>query len=128
MCLNPRRVACALYEIKLLLDTAIDPPEDGSCDDYFLVPLPCNRGLWEPVTDGEWETRYQKDVDAKSQHRTQGLNLGDLITLHRGLDQGQELSRPEVPETVGELAQWCEKVDEFGMLLWMATMLEKRSA
>lgn len=88
------------------------------------MPLPCTRELWEPVSDQEWERRYATEytLASKEMHAVAGLNLGDLIAPRGRLGQ---VGGSGAGERERELARWCEGVDEFGALLWMATMLER---
>ncbi len=100
------------------------PTQREYCGGHADLPLPCTRELWEPVTDGEWARRYQQDLASKEHWRPGPLRVGDLMLPQRCL--GGEPTQPAEYDVADELAAWCEKVDEFGTLLWVSTMLDRR--
>lgn len=116
---STRRTNSVLYGIELLLDVSLRPPGTSGCPGYANLPLPCPRELWEPVPDGEWARRYREDLAARGAQWRRTLRIGDLITSRRTHSGG------ECGAVVGDVAAWCEKADEFGTLLWMATMMER---
>jgi hypothetical protein len=112
------RTVCLLWIIELVLDVIIGPPRGlERCGGYSTVPLPCDRRLWEPVADAEWTRRYRQSLGGKG---TATLRIGDLRACH------QSVSASTVDEQE-RMAGWCEGLDEFGALVWMAGALERSS-
>lgn len=86
------------------------------------MPLPCVRELWQPLSDREWKKRYREDVDARKLKGRQGLTFQNLISFRRtSKAQNNLFSDPTSEE---QLSEWCEKSDDFSMLLWMALTVE----
>jgi hypothetical protein len=100
--------------IELVLDVIFGSTPRELCTAYLGVPLPCGRRLWEPVSDAEWTRRY---------HQYLSSGMPDLRI------QDLKLSAAGASEAVNEesegLAAWCEDLDDFGTLVWMAGMLER---
>ena len=86
------------------------------------MPLPCVRELWQPISDREWKKRYQEEKDASKQKGRNGLTFGDLLMLKRSTTHGGSMAG--FSGSTEELADWCERADDFSMLLWMALSLE----
>ncbi|KAH6693669.1 hypothetical protein F5X68DRAFT_258547 [Plectosphaerella plurivora] len=119
-----KRVGCLLYMIDLLLNIEGRTPSRGQCPEAICVTLPCNSVLWGTVADDEWRWRHQELTMANRKRGGRMLTLGDLLLLKSPLLPG------ETDEAFGrgvedQLSEWSENADDFGMLLWMAMMLER---
>ena len=121
---SPSRLGCLFYMIDLLFHIEGRTPSIGQCPEFVDLPLPCIRELWEPVSDREWEKRYQQHVAFKDQRRARGLTLGNLVLLRQSQLHGEKLDHCWEPGVADEMAEWCEKVDDFSKLVWMAFMIE----
>lgn len=111
-----------MYMVDLLLQTNAQSPSSGECPEFVRMPLPCTRELWQPLTDREWKKRYQEDVNARKLHGRRGLTFQDLIEF-RGSSKAQGDAYGDT-RSQEQLAEWCEKADDFCMLLWMALTVE----
>lgn len=76
------------------------------------------------MSDNEWEKRYQDHINSGKRKGRRGLTLRDLFLVKQSSARGQDVTKPESPEFEEELAEWCEKVDDLSMLLWMALTME----
>lgn len=118
------RIGCLLYLFDLLLQVDTQTPSTGDCPEFFDMPLPCHRELWEPISDKDWKKRHQEDVESKRKNGRQGLTLGKLLMYRQSAAHGEDPAKSERPGFEEELAEWCEKVDDLSMLLWMAITVE----
>ncbi|KDN71847.1 hypothetical protein CSUB01_04248 [Colletotrichum sublineola] len=118
-----RRTICIIFGIELLLD--VDFSVGGNkCGGYSQVPLPAGRELWETVSNDEWAARYSK-LHAQSRN-DRVLSIRDLRQARRaiGTTGVETADRGEEGRLVAQVAEWCESLDELGMMVWMAVMLE----
>ncbi|KXH57373.1 hypothetical protein CSAL01_12047 [Colletotrichum salicis] len=115
------RTICLLFGIELLMDVNLNAEEPADCGGYSLLPLPSGRDLWEAVSGDEWSARYRRIRDESSDEKV--LSIQDLRKATRalGVDSGD---RSQEEHSVSRVAKWCEGLDEFGMMVWMAVMLE----
>lgn len=113
-----------LYLFDLLLQVDTQTPSKGDCDEFFELPLPCYRELWEPVSDRDWKKRYEEYVQAKNQRGRVGLTLGNLLLTRQAAAHGVDITKAARPGFPEELAEWCERTDDLSMLLWMALTVE----
>ena len=118
------RIGCMLYLFDLLLQVDTQTPSKGDCDEFFELPLPCYRELWEPVSDRDWKKRYEEYVQAKNQRGRVGLTLGNLLLTRQAAAHGVDITKAARPGFPEELAEWCERTDDLSMLLWMALTVE----
>lgn len=118
------RVACILYFFDLLLQSDVQGPSSEECPDYFDIPLPCVRELWEPTSDRDWKKRYLEHVDTKRQMGRRGLTYRHLLSVRRAMVHGNSATMPKDIDTADEVAEWCEKADDLSMLLWVALTIE----
>jgi hypothetical protein len=93
------------------------------CPEFYDIPLPCSRELWQPLSDIEWQSRYQAHVESSKPKGLQGLTFRDLLTL-KHVSGNNELSTGSA-DREDELSHWCETADELCMLLWMALTIER---
>jgi len=86
------------------------------------MPLPCVRELWQPISDREWNQRYQEDFAAKRLKGGCNLSLRNLLRLR----QPSIVCLPTAAthDLAEEFAEWCERADDLSMLLWMSLMVE----
>jgi hypothetical protein len=105
-----------------LLQTDIQGPSTEDCQDFFDMPLPCVRELWQPVSDRDWKKLHQEESNAKKLKERRGLSFRHLIMLRRASLYGEQVI--DGSEMADEIAEWCEKVDDLSMLLWIAITVE----
>lgn len=119
-----RRIACVLYFFDLLLQSDVQGPSSEECPDFFDMPLPCIRELWQPLSDRDWKKKYLEHIEHKRQKGRQGLTYRYLLSVRRATLHGNAANIPEDADTAGEVAEWCEKADDLSMLLWLALTIE----
>lgn len=112
------RIGCTLYLFDLLLQSTARTPSKGSCDTFWFMPLPCQKTLWEPMSDENWKDLYQQGRDARKAKSWSGLTLRHLLLFKQARATGQPVAFAD------ELADWCENVDGFSTLLWLALTVE----
>ncbi|KAK5989307.1 hypothetical protein PT974_10820 [Cladobotryum mycophilum] len=97
---------------------------DRWCDSTFdSVPLPCIRDLWEVKSTYEWTRRYDAHVRSRNLNRT--LRLKDF-RYSQTLSPEQMMSDTgDVGGVVKDVMRWCEGVDQYGTLVWLAASLVK---
>jgi hypothetical protein len=120
--LKPDRVGSILYFFNLLLQTDVQGPSTEECQDFFDMPLPCVRDLWQPVSDRDWKKLYQENNDSRRLKGRHGLTFRHLIMLRRSSLYGEKMI--DSSDTADEIAEWCEKVDDLSMLLWISITIE----
>lgn len=118
------RAGCLLYIIDSLFHVDIRSPSKGTCPEVIPLPLPCYRELWAYISDKEWEKRYQLHIATQKKRGRSGVTVGDLLLLKYSVRQsdGADNSIDGLHFTE-ELAEWCQKGDEFSAFLWMAFMM-----
>ncbi|KAG7054715.1 c6 finger domain-containing protein [Colletotrichum scovillei] len=115
------RTICLLFGIELLVDVDLNAEEPSECGGYSLLPLPSGRDLWETVSCDEWRARYRRLRAESCDEKV--LSIQDLRKARRALGADSE-DRGQEDQLVAQVAKWCEGLDEFGMMVWMAVMLE----
>ncbi|KAK3381156.1 hypothetical protein B0H63DRAFT_197295 [Podospora didyma] len=127
---SARRTICLLYGIELVFDVMIGRTT-SYCGGYTEVPLPSVRSLWDPVEDSTlWKNRYDADSLADSitgqQPHSIDLTIGDLMTLvpRHGMSTNSQGDHERGLRLV-RLEKWCEELDDFGSLMWMAVMMRQ---
>ncbi|KAH8898430.1 hypothetical protein GQ53DRAFT_837337 [Thozetella sp. PMI_491] len=112
------RTVCLVFGLELLLNFRILPEDLAECSGYSLIPVPCERELWEANTPAQWK----RQLDASNAvFLTRTLHIRDL----RNSIQPRGPGRPELDDADTErLAYWCERADSLGTLVWMAVMVE----
>ncbi|KAK1491769.1 hypothetical protein CABS01_12093 [Colletotrichum abscissum] len=118
---STRRTICLLFGIELLMDVDLNAEEPADCGGYSLLPLPSGRDLWEAVSSDEWRARYRRLRAESCGEKV--LSIQDLRKARRALGADSE-DRSQEDQLVARVAKWCEGIDEFGMMVWMAVMLE----
>uniref|UniRef100_A0A093XAA8 Uncharacterized protein n=2 Tax=Talaromyces marneffei TaxID=37727 RepID=A0A093XAA8_TALMA len=119
-----KRSYCLLYGIELLSGIPAVTAESRRSEcrhGYTRVPLPSSRDLWSSASNQEWARQYKQFCGTKSQENV--LRIQDLVSSLQSsvVDDGTALSL----DAHKDISEWCERLDEFGMLVWMATMLEQ---
>ena len=117
------RVACVLYFFDLLLQSDVQGPSSEECPDFFDIPLPCIRELWQPHSDRDWKKRYLEHIDIGKQKGRQGLTYRHLLSVRRATLHGCAATMPDV-SVADEVAEWCGQADDLNMLLWVALTIE----
>lgn len=117
-----RRLASLVYFIDLLFQTHAQSPSSGECPDFVRMPLPCVRELWQPISDRDWKKQYQTEAEAIKQKGWHGLTYRDLLLFKCSSTNDGNMNASSEPTE--ELADWCERADDFSMILWMALSLE----
>lgn len=116
-------MGCILYLFDMLLHTNAQTPWTGDCPEFFDMPLPCDRELWEAVSDEDWKRRWQVNVDGGKGTAQRKLTLGDLLLLKRSVGY-EGMPQCGWPNSTEEIAEWCEGADDLSMLLWLALTVE----
>ncbi|KAH7400927.1 hypothetical protein DE146DRAFT_478613 [Phaeosphaeria sp. MPI-PUGE-AT-0046c] len=94
-----RRIVCLIYFYDLLLQTKWQGPSSGECPDFFSMPLPCSRELWQ---------------------KRMSLTFEHLFSARRAYLRGVIVAS----DLTNEIAEWCEKADDLSVLLWIAHTVE----
>ncbi|UNI24768.1 hypothetical protein JDV02_010492 [Purpureocillium takamizusanense] len=121
---SARRTICVLYGIDLLFDVFSEGLE--RCHGYLLVPLPCKRDLWEPVSDQVWKTRYRHSMSGHGGNSRDVLRIGALrASQDPSVTVSESGGNSPCSCDMSKVSDWCEGADELGTLIWMAVMLER---
>jgi hypothetical protein len=108
------RSLLTLQLLDVILDFDIGSVHLGSRRDFFQIPLPCSRAIWDAGTSFDWEKEYKKcEANGMSGKL---LVVGDLEELR---------ARPveEVDSNVAAaLISWVGEMDGFGRLLFNGTV------
>ncbi|KAF2028048.1 hypothetical protein EK21DRAFT_70684 [Setomelanomma holmii] len=120
-----RRIYCVLFLIDLLLRTDGPTPASEECPEFYGMPLPCSRDLWQTESDLDWQKRYQEHIGKRAVRGGQGPTFRDLLAAGWPSRQKDRLIRPDNVQSGNELANWCENADDLSMLLWMALTIER---
>jgi hypothetical protein len=118
------RSYCLLYGIELLSGIPVVHAESRRTEcqyGYMRVLLPSSRDLWSSASNQEWARQYKRFLSNKSQEGV--LRMQDLVSSLQSstMDDGTAL----LFDSHKDISGWCERLDEFGMLVWMATMVEQ---
>lgn len=119
-----RRSYCLLYGIELLSGIPIAGTGSQRTEcmyGYTRVPLPSSRDLWSSASNQEWAKQYKRFVDKKSQESV--LRMEDLMSSLQDSTVGD--GKAANLESRKYISEWCERLDEFGVLICMATMVEQ---
>ncbi|RYP17171.1 hypothetical protein DL766_008956 [Monosporascus sp. MC13-8B] len=119
-----RRSMALLFIIELLFEVFLG---DQSCvegGNFKDVPVPSSRDLWDPDMKENWTSRLQRYLAGRKPDRV--LTLGDIRAATCGVDPSQQGMEKDAA-LVRDVARWCENLDEFGTLLWMAVSLDRWS-
>ncbi|KAF4844105.1 hypothetical protein CGCSCA4_v007683 [Colletotrichum siamense] len=114
-----RRNVCLNFGFELLVDADFSGGKAATCG-YDKVAVPTGRYLWEPVSNIEWSARYKK---MEAEIRKKPLSIQDLRRVRRATGNGTG-TEVEEGEMTSRVSDWCDGLDEFGMLVWMAVMME----
>lgn len=89
----------------------------GLCNGYFNNPLPSTRDLWDIISNAEWTKRYQQWLNRDNGDSLLKIEDLKLWQQHRETDTAGNREQ----QAIHKLAQWCENLDNFGTLIWIAT-------
>ncbi|RYP68397.1 hypothetical protein DL771_006661 [Monosporascus sp. 5C6A] len=116
------RTLALLFMIELLFEVFLG---DASCTNegnFKDVPVPSSRDLWDPDMKENWASRLQRYLAGRNPGRV--LTMGDVRAASCGVDSSQQRIGKD-PALVRDVARWCENVDPFGTLMWMAVSLDR---
>lgn len=85
------------------------------------MPLPSSRDLWSSASNQEWAKQYKRFLGRKSQESV--LRMQDLMSSLQASTVGD--GKAANLESHKDISEWCERLDDFGMLICMATMVEQ---
>ncbi|KAI8630476.1 hypothetical protein F5Y19DRAFT_427742 [Xylariaceae sp. FL1651] len=121
-CEGMRRVLNLFYVVRAVLVVLIGDPNQAGCGSILATPLPCMRELWDPNTTESWAARLHRYKSRRACDRV--LLISDL--LHRL--NGEESNTKNDADTLvqKDLVNWCESLDDFGILVWMALLLNRQ--
>jgi hypothetical protein len=74
-------------------------------------------------------TRYHQSLGGSNLGKPQKLLVIEDLRVSKqgtGVDIAATVAEPTSYSSMRELGKWCERLDEFGALVWMAVMLERR--
>ncbi|KAI0521324.1 hypothetical protein F5B22DRAFT_644049 [Xylaria bambusicola] len=116
-----RRTVNLFYVIRVVLIVRDGKPQ--RCCTLPATPLPSGRDLWDHEATEIWALRLQRYKRRMSSNRV--LTIQDLLAYSK-YDQSNK--RMEIDTQVQkDLATWCESLDEFGTLVWMASSVDRQS-
>lgn len=130
------RTFCMMYGIILIFEGSVSLADHpGVACGFGHCPLPCQRNLWEPhATNSEWIQRYKRFLastelfplssssSASSSSSSSTVHLLKINDLVASVHQSPEAIYQSTSFPANAVAKWCDELDEFGMLVWMATM------
>ncbi|KAI0426785.1 hypothetical protein F5Y09DRAFT_51095 [Xylaria sp. FL1042] len=121
ICEGARRTINLLYVIRIVL--LIQIGNRRRCSALLATPLPSGRNLWDPDTTESWAARLHKYKSQVVSNRT--LTIDDLL-CYCGVGVSQQGKNDKACTPIQQdLTTWCESLDEFGTLVWMASLLDR---
>ncbi|KAI1426484.1 hypothetical protein F5Y12DRAFT_713214 [Xylaria sp. FL1777] len=114
-----RRTISLLYVIRIVLGIQIGNP--GRCCAILATPLPAGRALWDQDATETWAIRLDRYKSRIVSHKV--LTIDDLL-CYSGTGQAGK-NGEENTLIQKDLVTWCESLDEFGTLVWMASLLDR---
>jgi hypothetical protein len=110
-----------LFVIEIVLGVVFGRSDTPSCAGFANIPLPCPRSLWDYESKTAWSYRIQKYTRSRS---SEGIPIiSDLVAAS---DSGTDLETISLEdEMFGKVVEWCQAMDGFGTLVWMAVLLDK---
>ncbi|KAI0132468.1 hypothetical protein BJ170DRAFT_249088 [Xylariales sp. AK1849] len=115
-----RRAASMLYVLESLLEVMVGRRDGPNCPGFVRVPLPCPRDLWDYGSNETWTYRLGRYLSSRTSCIV--LKIRDIQQTHKP-NIGPELMDRD-SELVHDVGKWCESLDEFGTLVWMASLLD----
>ncbi|RYP48896.1 hypothetical protein DL768_005258 [Monosporascus sp. mg162] len=112
------------FVIELLFELFLSDPSCAGDGNFKDLPAPSSRDLWDPDMKENWTSRLQRYLAGRKPARV--LTLGDIRAASCGVDPSQRRTEKDAA-LVRDVARWCEDLDEFGTLLWMAVSLDRWS-
>ncbi|KAI1276029.1 hypothetical protein F5Y07DRAFT_399802 [Xylaria sp. FL0933] len=121
ICEGIRRTVNLLYVIRIVLLIQIGTHQ--RCSALLATPLPSGRDLWDPDAAESWAVRLHRHKARMMSSRA--LIIDDLL-CYCGVGMGQSEHNNGASTPIQEdLTTWCESLDGFGTLLWMASLLDR---
>ncbi|KAI3332230.1 hypothetical protein HD806DRAFT_519010 [Xylariaceae sp. AK1471] len=119
-----QRTKNLFYIIGTVLVSLIGDPDRPDCGTVQASHLPCGRDLWDPDATESWAVRLHKYKSRLVSDRV--LIIDDLLDHLGGGKPGKNDSADALVQK--DLVAWCENADELGTLVWMASLLNRRSS
>ncbi|KAH8817281.1 hypothetical protein F5884DRAFT_247011 [Xylogone sp. PMI_703] len=119
-----RRAICLLYIVETLLEVMIGVGDPQCCQSFGSTPLPSIRDLWEVQSTYEWNRRFNTYLRGRESEKI--LLMKDFKSV-KDLTAEQLLSK-KAGSVVNDVMRWCEGMDQFGMVVWLAGGLIKSSS
>ncbi|KAI0156878.1 hypothetical protein GGR57DRAFT_462593 [Xylariaceae sp. FL1272] len=104
-----------------------NPSLSPDCGKILSIPLICHGYLWDTDTAESWAERLHR-YESQRACQERVLVIGDLMGLQAGAaSPNGEISNHPLPDPLlqKDLAAWCDNLDEFGTLVWMASLLDR---
>ncbi|KAI1111799.1 hypothetical protein F5Y14DRAFT_301025 [Nemania sp. NC0429] len=117
-----RRIISLFYVINVTLVIQIGGTKRADCEDIRTAYLPCARDLWDPDATEAWAIRLHRYKSQRSSSR--GLRINDLLNSLRSDHPGKKGAVNSPVQK--DIATWCERLDDLGSLVWMASLLDLR--
>ncbi|KAI0159661.1 hypothetical protein GGR57DRAFT_433609 [Xylariaceae sp. FL1272] len=118
-----RRTINLFYVIGTVLVVLVGNPDVPGCDSIQSTPLNCVRELWNTDTSESWASRLHTFVKQRASRKI--LTLHDLLQI-RGDHAKKEDNTDALVQK--DLTNWCENLDDFGTLVWMASALNRAAS
>ncbi|KAI1268927.1 hypothetical protein F5Y18DRAFT_171903 [Xylariaceae sp. FL1019] len=118
-----RRTINLFYVIGTVLVVLVGNPDFPGCDSIQSTPLSCVRDLWNTDTSESWAFRLHKFVKQRASREV--LTLRDLLQIKHNHTEKEDNIDALAQK---DLANWCENLDDFGTLVWMASSLNRAAS
>ncbi|KAI0533601.1 hypothetical protein GGR58DRAFT_100510 [Xylaria digitata] len=118
---STRRTINLFYVIRVVLGVEIGNTKH--CSTLLATPLPSGRELWDSDAAETWAIRLHRYKNRMVSNRV--LTIEDMLSYpgNNQLGMNNEIDGP----VQKDLATWCESLDDFGMLVWMASLLDRQA-
>lgn len=115
------RVAGLLFVIETVLGVVFGRRDTAHCAGFSNVPLPCSGSLWDYQSRTAWSWKLERYKESRPGGSI--LTLGDLVSASNASTDLETIGREN--SVFGNVAEWCQTLDEFSTLIWMAVLLDK---
>lgn len=117
----PDRTMALLHIVQIVLEVIIGERglNTDRCQGFVSTPLPSTRDLWEVEATSEWTRRYRETL--RRRKSSQVLNIAKL-KLVQNVPIGRA-QRDAMDDIHGDVVNWCQSLDQYGMVVWMAADL-----
>ncbi|GAW11964.1 hypothetical protein ANO14919_013180 [Xylariales sp. No.14919] len=114
-----RRTINLFYVIRIVLAIQIGSPHH--CAVILATPLPSGRDLWDPDTAETWAIRLHRYKSRMVSNKV--LTIEDMLSYSDNDQVGRDGEADSPVQK--DVATWCESLDDFGTLVWMASLLDR---